>query len=49
MGISIISDEVNVSSPAPDFDLTVDSGRQIGLAEYKGKSHVILYFVREYN
>ncbi len=44
-----MSDELNVGSPAPDFNLTADSGRQISLAEHKGKSHVVLFFVREYN
>ncbi|KAA0260018.1 MAG: hypothetical protein EDM79_18960 [Chloroflexi bacterium] len=40
--------ELDVGSPAPEFNLTADSGREIGLAEYKGKSHVVLFFVREY-
>ena len=44
----IMSHELSVGSPAPDFVLTADSGRQTGLAEYKGKSHVVLFFVREH-
>jgi len=41
--------ESEVGFPAPNFSLTANDGRQIGLAEYKGKSHVVLFFVREYN
>jgi peroxiredoxin len=41
--------EAEISSPAPDFKLTANDGRQIGLTEYHGKSHVVLFFVREYN
>ena len=41
--------EAEVGSPAPDFKLTANDGRQIGLTEYQGKSRVVLFFVREYN
>jgi len=41
--------ELDAGSPAPDFELMASTGQKIGLAEYKGKSHVILFFVREYN
>ncbi len=41
--------ETEVGSPAPDFKLTSNDRRQIGLTEYQGKSHVVLFFVREYN
>ncbi len=41
--------EAEISFPAPDFKLTANDGRQIGLTEYHGKSHVVLFFVREYN
>lgn len=41
--------EAEVGSPAPDFKLTANNGLQIGLMEYQGKSHVVLFFVREYN
>jgi peroxiredoxin len=44
-----MSADLNAGSPAPDFSLTANDGRQIGLAEYKGKSHIVLFFVREYN
>lgn len=38
-----------VGSPAPDFKLMANTGQEIGLADYKGKAHVVLFFVREYN
>jgi peroxiredoxin len=41
--------EAEIGSPAPDFKLTANDGRQIGLTEYNGQSHVVLFFVREYN
>jgi peroxiredoxin len=41
--------EAEIGSPAPDFKLTANDGRQIGMTEYNGKSHVVLFFVREYN
>lgn len=36
-------------STAPDFKLTANTGQEIGLTDYKGKTHVVLFFVREYN
>jgi cytochrome oxidase Cu insertion factor (SCO1/SenC/PrrC family) len=33
---------------APDFKLTADSGSQISLSDYRGKAHVVLFFVREF-
>ncbi len=44
-----MSEELNVGSPAPDFDLPANDGRRIELADYRGKSLVVLFFVREYN
>lgn len=41
--------EVNVGSAAPDFRLPAGTGGQIGLGDYREKSHVVLFFVREYN
>jgi len=41
--------ELNEGSPAPDFELVVSGGQTVRLADYKGKSHVVLFFVREYN
>ena len=45
-----MSDEpLEVGSPAPDFKLKANTGQEIGLVDYKGKAHVVLFFVREYN
>ncbi len=44
-----MSADLEVGFPAPDFSLTTNDGRRVGLAGYKGKSHVVLFFVREYN
>jgi peroxiredoxin len=40
--------ELNVGSPAPDFKLQANQGCEIGLADYRGKALVVLFFVREY-
>ena len=40
--------EVNVGSLAPDFDLESDGGAIVRLSEYRGRTHVILYFMREF-
>jgi peroxiredoxin len=44
-----MSDELNVGSPALDFKLLANNGREIGLGEYRDKAAVVLFFVREYN
>jgi len=43
-----MNDELNVGSLAPDFKLLTNSGGEIGLADYRGKADVVLFFVREY-
>jgi peroxiredoxin len=43
-----MSDELTVGSQAPDFRLPSSKGGETGLAEYRGKSRVVLFFVREY-
>ena len=40
--------ELNVDSMAPDFKLPANHGGEVGLADYRGKASVILFFVREY-
>jgi peroxiredoxin len=40
---------LEAGSPAPDFKLTANTSQEIGLVDYKGKAHVVLFFVREYN
>lgn len=43
------SKELEVGSPAPMFRLPAHTGGEIGLADYIGKSNVVLFFVREFN
>jgi peroxiredoxin len=40
--------EVNVGSLAPDFRLESNEGAIVRLSEYRGRTHVILYFMREF-
>lgn len=40
--------ELAVGDPAPDFRLPSNSGREISLAEYRGRAHVVLFFVRAF-
>jgi peroxiredoxin len=40
--------EVNVGSLAPDFRLESNGGTIVRLSEYRGRAHVILYFMREF-
>lgn len=44
-----MNNELEAGSPAPDFELMANAGQRIRLADYKGKSHIVLFFVREYN
>lgn len=40
--------EVEVGSVAPDFSLSTSDGKTIRLSDFKGKKHVVLYFMREF-
>ena len=40
--------EVNVGSLAPDFRLESNGGAIIRLYEYRGRAHVVLYFMRAF-
>jgi peroxiredoxin len=42
------SGEPAVGDLAPDFRLPTGDGHQIALSEYRGKAHVVLFFVRAY-
>jgi thioredoxin-dependent peroxiredoxin len=42
------SGELAVGDPAPDFRLPAGDGREIALSAYRGKAHVVLFFVRAY-
>ena len=41
--------EITLGSPAPAFQLPATTGAEVGLAQYKGRKAVALFFVREYN
>ena len=36
--------EITTSDPAPEFRLPVPGNREIGLADFRGKRHVVLAF-----
>lgn len=44
-----MSDELTVGSRAPNFRLPSSQGGETGIADYRGKSLVVLFFVREFN
>ena len=37
-----------VGDPAPDFHLPASTGGEIALSDYRGRAHVVLFFVRAY-
>ncbi len=39
----------SIGSPAPDFKLAAQDGREIGLADYRDKASVVHFFVHKYN
>jgi peroxiredoxin len=41
--------ELTVGSLAPDFRLLASSGIEVGLSDFRSKSNVYLFFVREFN
>jgi hypothetical protein len=43
------SAELMVGSQAPDFRLSASDGREVGLADFRTKSNVYVFFVREFN
>ncbi len=36
-------------SPAPNFRLPASNGGEVGLDAYRGKSNLVIFFVREFN
>jgi peroxiredoxin len=40
--------EVGLGDRAPEFRLQASNSGEIGLQDYRGQSHVVLFFVREY-
>jgi|GEM_PF-1036632 peroxiredoxin len=43
-----VPDRITEGSSAPDFRLAASTGNEVSLAQYQGKVHVVLFFVREY-
>jgi|YelNatPaOPRAMG01_1025707.scaffolds.fasta_scaffold00312_8 peroxiredoxin len=41
--------ELSIGSPVPDFRLPSNLGGEVGPADFKGKSILVLFFVREFN
>jgi peroxiredoxin len=41
-------DRIVEGSSAPDFILESNTGDQVNLAKFRGRAHVVLFFVREY-
>jgi len=46
---SVDSIDAKIGSPAPDFKLTASNDQEIALSSFRGRSNVVLFFVREYN
>ena len=40
--------ELAVGDLAPDFHLPASTSREIALSDYRGRTHVVLFFVRSY-
>lgn len=40
--------DAKIGSYAPDFRLQATDGRELALSEFRGRSSVILFFIREY-
>jgi peroxiredoxin len=40
--------ELQIGTHAPEFKLAASTGEEISLSDYKGKSHLVLFFIREY-
>jgi peroxiredoxin len=40
--------DLNIGDLAPDVRLPSGSGNEVALADYRGKAHVVLFFVRAY-
>ena len=46
---SLDSIEAKIGSIAPDFKLTASNDQEISLSEFRGKSNVVLFFIREFH
>jgi len=41
--------DLSIGSMAPEFSLPASTGTQISLSDYRDKSNLYLFFVREFN
>ncbi len=41
--------DAKIGSFAPDFRLHATDGQDIALSDFRGKTNVVLFFIREYN
>jgi len=41
--------EAKIGTHAPDFRLPTTNGHEIALSDFRQKSNVVLFFVREFN
>ena len=49
MDNSVDTIDAKIGSFAPDFKLMASNDQKISLSSFRGKSNVILFFVREFN
>jgi peroxiredoxin len=40
--------DAKIGSIAPDFKLKATNGQEIALSDFRGKSNVVLFFIREF-
>jgi thioredoxin-dependent peroxiredoxin len=41
-------EELDLGDLAPDFRLPSSAGGEVSLSDFRGKRHVVLFFVREF-
>jgi peroxiredoxin len=45
---SIDTIDAKIGSIAPNFNLKATNGQEIALSDFRGKTNVVLFFIREY-
>jgi peroxiredoxin len=46
---SVDTIDAKIGSLAPDFRLMASNNEEISLSSFRGKSNVVLFFIREFN
>jgi peroxiredoxin len=41
--------DLGIGSPAPDFTLRAGNEKEINLSDFRSKTNVVLFFIREFN